>query len=77
MIEIFEKFHSTGWVYNDIKPDNFCIGFTDDERHVLKLIDFGLSTRYLTNEGKHIKYSIGSVNGNLGYRSPHSFKNIV
>ena len=54
MIEIIEKLHETGYVYNDIKPDNICVGIYNKSNtdHKLKLIDFGLSTRYLDLESK-------------------------
>ena len=46
---IFEEFHSIGYVYNDLKPDNVCIGVHKDivSLNKLKLIDFGLATPYL------------------------------
>ena len=26
LVNIFQQFHKTGWVYNDLKPDNICVG---------------------------------------------------
>ena len=51
MIEMIQEFHSTGYVYNDLKPENICIGEheNDEELHILKLIDFGLCTKYIIN----------------------------
>ena len=48
---MFEQFHSIGYVYNDLKPDNICLGTygSDEENHVLKLIDFGLASPFLQN----------------------------
>lgn len=49
LITMFEKIHSTGYVYNDLKPDNICVGTFNNQSnlHKLKLIDFGLATPYL------------------------------
>ncbi len=42
-----------GYLYNDLKPDNICIGHYNDNKrlHQIKLIDFGLATKYMkTNQ---------------------------
>ena len=26
LVELFQQFHKTGWVYNDLKLDNICVG---------------------------------------------------
>ena len=51
LTDLLRKFHSLGYVYNDLKPDNICVGnlnthgdFTD--QHKLFLIDFGLATKF-------------------------------
>ena len=43
---MIKKIHNIGYIYNDIKPENICVGNflqlgTD---HWLKMIDFGLVT---------------------------------
>lgn len=40
-------FHSQGWVYVDIKPQNFTTGVpgTKDE-NTIKIIDFGMAWKY-------------------------------
>ena len=45
-----EQVHSIGVVYNDLKLDNICVGLPTllDEKFELKLIDFGLSSSYVT-----------------------------
>ena len=59
LITLLEQIHSIGYVYNDLKPDNICIGNYEDENtlHQLKLIDFGLATSYLVpnSQNEHIK----------------------
>lgn len=37
----------------DIKPDNFMIGLEND-KNTIYLVDFGLTKKYLTNDGTHI-----------------------
>ena len=73
MVKIIQKFHEIGYVYNDFKPDNICIGeyqkpYTD---HLLKLIDFGLATKYKNQMGEHIKSSSCQSQGNIAFRSPY------
>ena len=48
-----EQFHSIGYVYNDLKPDNICVGDhpinsgQDLKLEQIKLIDFGLASPFL------------------------------
>ena len=46
IIEIFKAIHSCGYIYNDLKADNLMLGKSN-----LKIIDFGLVTKFLDNEG--------------------------
>mgnify|MGYP006111802609 CR=1 FL=1 len=57
ILTIFEEFHKIGYVYNDLKPDNVCVGIHQNVQSLkkLKLIDFGLSTPYLSDDGKHVE----------------------
>ena len=71
-------------MYNDLKPDNICVGEykTINKLHKLKLIDFGLSTPYLyndpiTNELKHIKMEHKEFQGNLAFSSKNAFNEIT
>jgi len=43
--------HELGYVHNDIKLDNILVGFKDPS--LLYLIDFGLSTRFINEDGSH------------------------
>ena len=49
LLSLLEQIHNVGYVYNDLKPDNICVGnFNDKENlHKIKMIDFGLATKYL------------------------------
>ena len=51
---MLEKLHSIGYTYNDLKDDNICIG-DPNKSGMLKLIDFGLCSRYLDDDGNHVK----------------------
>ena len=49
---MIEKLHSIGYIYNDLKLDNLCVGNAKErDPESLKLIDFGLCTKYLKNDG--------------------------
>ena len=51
---MFEKLHSTGYTYNDLKADNVCIGdITDYNPKFIKLIDFSLCSRFKYENGDH------------------------
>jgi len=54
MIALVEELHSFGYVHGDLKPENFMVGDFNVEGTMnrLKLIDFGLCTRYNRIRGK-------------------------
>ena len=55
---MLEKVHEIGFVYNDLKEDNICVGFPEESNpSILKLIDFGVCTKYLDEAGNHIQLS--------------------
>ena len=52
---MLQKIHSVGYVYNDLKDDNICLGnkgeiYSDS----LKMIDFGMCTKFIDEAGEHI-----------------------
>ena len=50
LLNTFQKLHSIGYVYNDLKPDNICLGnYGEEAPGLLKLIDFGLCTPFLSS----------------------------
>jgi serine/threonine protein kinase len=60
--------HDLGWVHNDLKLDNFLIGLNDPK--IIYLIDFGISSKYLTPEGQHIeKRLFKEFSGNFMFAS--------
>lgn len=76
MLGIIEEIHQQGILHNDIKPDNFCLGATDDTKNQLYLVDFGIAKNYRI-KGEHIpfkrrgEFGIGtaryaSINAHIG-----------
>ena len=74
LLRILERLHEQGFVYNDLKLDNIIVGTgSSDTMHQIKLIDFGLVTRYLDSDGSHIKEEIrDNFMGNIALASPHN-----
>jgi casein kinase I homolog HRR25 len=75
MIHSLEVLHKHNYVHRDIKPENFVVG-NDGNHHIIYLIDFGLSKKYLDEKNKHIPFVEGkglvgtarytSINSHLG-----------
>ena len=68
MLEILQELHSYGFVHCDVKPSNFLL----QQRTIggLVLIDFGLSSKYITQSGKHIETKTSDgFRGTLKYAS--------
>lgn len=67
MLECIKQVHQNGIVHMDIKPENFLM--TKDNNNI-KIIDFGLSRKYLDLNGQHKmnKYS-NKLSGTIRYLS--------
>ena len=64
--------HRAGYIHNDIKPNNILVGQNskaDDQNKRVRLIDFGLVTKYKDAQGNHISEDseIGVFSGNFLY----------
>jgi casein kinase 1 len=65
--------HSLGLIHNDIKLDNILVGAKDPS--LIYLIDFGLASRYLDQDGNHIvKENLKKFSGNFVFASMNSCK---
>jgi len=63
--------HQAGFVHNDLKLDNILVGRVDP--HIVYLIDFGLTCKYLESDGTHIKKEyIEKFSGNFLFASLNS-----
>ena len=84
LIDILQLIHHSGYVFNDLKPDNILIGFGQVLPHPrnvtyknifsqvnINLIDFGLVTRWSDPiSGKHCKLEkLDYFEGNLFFSS--------
>lgn len=85
LVNALEEIHSAGYVYNDLKPDNITLGgaeclLTSTPDNVFKnakimLIDFGLASTFINQEGKHKrKKKLSYFAGNMMFASLNQMK---
>ena len=58
LVHLLERLHDIGMLYNDLKLDNILIGDHQNSEHSLSriaLIDFGLCTSFLDDNGNHVE----------------------
>jgi tau tubulin kinase len=55
-LDKLQAVHDCGYLFNDLKPNNILVGNSEDkDLHKIRLIDFGISKKYLDEHGNHIK----------------------
>ena len=55
ILERLEYIHSKNYIHRDIKPHNFLV--SPKNEGLIYIIDFGLSKKYKSERGKHVKFS--------------------
>lgn len=80
LLEQYKLIHASGYVHNDLKLENILVGKASTkpdsyvDLHRVTLIDFGLSTMYLDQEGKHVpKEGSNGFQGNMIFASRNAF----
>jgi len=67
-LNIIEDLHNNGFIHRDIKPDN--ILFEERNSIQTKIIDFGLSKKYIDKNNNHLEYKDGrKIVGTIKYCS--------
>lgn len=75
LIEIIKQIHDIGYVYNDLKLDNILIGDQHsnlNSMHEIKLIDFGFATKFVDQNGNHLKLDKQPFRGNMAFCSKNA-----
>lgn len=80
LLDQIRLIHEAGYTFNDIKLDNILVGCPKSVRdhqdflHKIKIIDFGLAMKYVTETGQHIPATKERFfQGNLIFASKHCF----
>ena len=83
LIDSLKIIHEAGYIYNDLKLDNIVIGddvslpHSKQSLYKVRLIDFGMSTKYLKEDGTHApKKKVQIFKGNLVFSSKNMFNMI-
>jgi len=76
-----EKLHKKGYIHCDLKPENIMIGDFEKNPEFKKdiyLIDFGISQKYIDDQGRHIKFKKNvPFKGNLVFSSKNAFGEVT
>lgn len=57
MLSAVRHLHANGIVHRDLKPENFMLVSQDPDSEI-KLIDFGLSKRFLESDQQHHMHTV-------------------
>ena len=57
ILDRLEQLHNLGYIYRDVKPENFLIGSTQRPgSNMIYMVDYGLTTPYQDKNEKHIAF---------------------
>ena len=57
ILDRLEQLHNMGYIYRDVKPENFLIGSTQrPDSNMIYMVDYGLTTPYQDKNEKHIAF---------------------
>ena len=57
ILDRLEKLHNLGFIYRDVKPENFLIGSTKrPESNTIYMVDYGLTTPFMDKSENHIAF---------------------
>lgn len=51
-LDAIETLHVAGFLHRDVKPANFAMGFTEQDKRTVYILDFGLVRRFRLKNGK-------------------------
>ena len=65
-----EYMHRRGVAHRDLKPENVMFAAADENMDSLKIIDFGFSRSFLSDDSREVKKSMNTMLGSRGYVAP-------
>ena len=65
-----EYMHRRGVAHRDLKPENVMFSDADENMDSLKIIDFGFSRSFLSDDSREVKKSMNTMLGSRGYVAP-------
>ena len=75
IIERLEYVHTKDFIHRDVKPQNFLIG--KEDKDMIYIIDFGISKKYRSSRGHHVKFSVSKqITGTPRFSSVNAMRGV-